>query len=156
MRLAAPADRGEWFTFTTDDHGERAEFQIRRIPASVDRRIEADVLGIKRQVKFKRGAQILDYEVDRSQEITFRKAVYALVESRGAELPVADVPLLAHAGEGTITGAGAFATLDGHWTDEVKRQVFDAFPPIALWVVEKAQSLDARAREDEEGKGGTS
>jgi hypothetical protein len=150
MRLVAPADRGVWFTFTEDRNtGEKVEFEVRRIPAAVAKEIENDVLGWKRQTKVKKGVQLIDYTVEESEEMTYRKAVYALRNSRGgAELPAVDVPALA-----AIDGASEFVTLDGRLTDEVKRQVFEAFPNIALWVVEKANTLDAQAQEEEEGKG---
>lgn len=154
MRLATPADKGEWFVFTEDERSrEKAEFEIRRVPAAVEREIEVEVLGRKRQAKFKKGVQLVDYDLDQSEEITYRKAAYALVGSRGADLPWADIPALLPGPEDDPQG---FVRLDGRWTADVKRQVFEAFPAIAVWIVKKANGLDAQAREDEEGKGATS
>lgn len=154
MRLATHADQGEWFPFTEDKKtGEKVEFEVRRIPAAVAKQIENEILGHKRQSKWKKGVQLVDYEVERSEEITLRKAMYALRNSRGgAELPASDVPALPAPGD----DPSAFVKLDGRWSDEVKRQVFEAFPHIPLFVVEKAEGLDAKAKEEEEGKGWTS
>lgn len=152
MKLAVAAAQGEWFVWSEDKKtGEKVQFEIRRIPAEEAKRIEREVLGHKRQAKYKKGVQLIDYDVDESEEISYRKAAYALLNSRGgAELPADEIPAIA-------SSAGAtHVTLDGQWSPEVKRQAFQAFPSIATWVVEKAEQLDARAAEEEEGKGWTS
>lgn len=152
MRLVSRADKTERLALTKDRKtGEEAGMLVRRIPAAVTEEIELDVLGHKRQAKYKKGVQLIDYDVARSKEITRRKAMYALVDSYGkAELPAEDVPAL------SASAQDGFVVLDGHWTDEVKRQVFEAYPQMAVDVVSKADELDAQALEEEEGKGWSS
>ena len=149
MRLAAAANKPVPFVLWRDAKGE-AGLLVRRIPADVAKEIEDDVFGTTRKVKVKKGVQLIDHDPERSEEVVKRKAAYALVDSFGnAELPAEDVPAL----DGAVDG---FVKLDGRWSPEVKAQVFAAHPDIAIAAVQCAEKLEAKAVEDEEGKGWTS
>lgn len=148
MRLNTSVGSGEWFVFRREEK-EVVEFQVRRIPALKAKEIEVRHLGRQRPRKISKGVTLIEYDVEKSERVIVEKASYALLDSRNVELPVEDLPAFPATGK----VKDGYALLDGQWTDEVKAQAFATLPALAVWIVEKATSLEVTAQEDEEGKG---
>jgi hypothetical protein len=148
MRLITSDKQGEWFVHSKDEKtGERMEYQIRRIPAGKAKEIEIRHLGKKRHSTWKKGVRVIEHDVDQGEAVVKEKAAYALIDSKGCELPAEDVPSLSG-----VTPKDGYVTLDGHWSDAVKAEVFEAVPALALWIVEQSGKLETSALEDEAGK----
>lgn len=148
MRLITSDKQGEWFVHSVDEKTkERMEYQIRRIPAGKAKEIEIRLLGHKRESTWRQGARVVVHDVVKSEAVIVEKAAYALLDSKGCELPAECVPSLTD-----VTPKDGYVLLDGHWSDAVKAEAFAAVPELALWVVEQAGKLQAQAQEDEAGK----
>lgn len=141
MKLLRKSD-GEWF-----EHPGGAKFLIRPIPNTKTREIKARHIGKKRTVEWVRGVQRASFDEDAVDAIVREKACFALLDTQGADI---DVP------EGTEEAfkakVGDVVVLDKNWTPEIKAAVFGELPTLAEWIVGKADSFRADAKE-EEGKG---
>jgi len=156
---AADADPGEWHEYPLEGTEgllpeERPAFQIRRIPDPEGRKIEIEVFGNTTEVRMKKGESRRTLELNKIQEVTHRKAAYALVNSRNWAWCAGDE---ATAGDWSgrlkvkVTVGEPF-DLAGHWNDAVKKEVFAQVWDLALWTVRTANGMSGRLREDAEGK----
>jgi hypothetical protein len=154
MRLIQPADEARWFLYSEDpdkppDKRERVEFKIRRLPSGKAKEIDVRIHGRTRKTYFRKGSQVIEYDVEKLDAAEAEKAAYVLMDSRNADLPASDVPSLASQ---AIDG---WIRLDGRWTPDVAREAFSAVPGLATWLLKRAHTLEAAMLEDEEGKGGS-
>lgn len=138
--IKAAALEGEWFIYADD-----GQFRVRRIPAGKDQELYFQHFGRSRKYSRKKGTETGEVDLARATEYTRQKAAFALVDSRNVSVPrqiLGGTPL-ADAGEGQTV------TLDGHWSPEVKERVLFEVKGLAGWVIEKAESLDREAAEEE-------
>jgi hypothetical protein len=149
MRLIKTTAEGQWCVYLEKD-GEKLEGRVRRVPALKAKEIENRHLGRKRTRTIRKGATVIEHDVEKSEAVIVEKADFALVELRGGwELPAEDVPAIPAA-----EAKDGFVRLDPHWSNpEVRAQAFAAFPALALWALEQAGEQEVSAQEDEEGKG---
>lgn len=147
--IAKPEDRSQ-----REGAEPNACFKVRRIPTGLDRETAFRFLGRKQEVRRKEGAVISDFDLDKQQQYYVELAVYALVDSFDAELPVEFL-------KGTKPAADVMAgvemlRLDGQWDETVKRAVFKELPNLAKWVCIRSFSQNSAAAEEEHGLGKTS
>jgi len=162
MLLTAITDRK---TFTlTNERDESADFHIQAIPPAKWREL-ATTYGIE---KSSRKEQLTKRPVPgqwrRYQKMYAEAAGFALIDSNPARRDdrKAQLPVLTEATAAVLTEVlgeeikvGAIATLDGHWTDEIKAHVFlevTGGPDLADWICKQAKKLGLDIAEDEEGK----
>src|SRR5215470_13867470 len=88
-------DPGEWYVYHVgrDAEGkpERVEFLVRQIPASYELGIERKHSGLKTEVRFRKGGATTEYDGEKTISETAEKALYALLDSRKADVRVGDV-----------------------------------------------------------------
>jgi len=141
--IALDATEGRWFPWLGG-----TEFKVRRIPRAKLRELEVQSYG--KEFAFQRdGGTRIDRR--KVEEYTRRKATYALVDSRGG----VRIPRELMAGTTLEKGDGDRATVDGHWTDEVKDRVFretGLAAVIVKWADELSEIADAEVSAVEEEK----
>lgn len=143
---------GIWFQYKPEGGApdeSPAEFLIRRVPTGKDREAYYQHIGKRQEIRRKEGAIISDANLEATQAYQLELACYALVDSKGAEIPPGIVP-------GIEPDSHGLVLLDGKWSPEVRRAFFLELPALARWVVEKANSLTVQAAEEEKGLGKTS
>jgi len=126
-------DEGEWVPF-----GEDAPFRlrIRRIPYEIGRQID---LRYGREIVVQGGDGIRRPQLERSRDEWLQamldKAAFALVDSEGLEVEVADAEargFYAAAFKDDSITVGATVVLDGHLrNDAVKKRLFTTLRPFA-------------------------
>jgi hypothetical protein len=137
------SSEGVWFDYTGD-----ARFKIRRIPSGKQKETFFRYFGKKTEVRRKGGAVISDTDMEASTKHNVELAEFALLDCENAEVPAELVPALG--GQ-----SGEMVRLDGKLTPEIKAAVLAELPGLAVWIVGKAESLTAKAAEEEEGLGKT-
>lgn len=142
------AAEGVWFRYEIEGEPEPAEFKIRRIPSGFDREVYFRCFGRKIEARRKDGAIIQETNLEQTQKYQMDLAVYALLDSKGAEVP----PDLAPG----VEAKGPMVTLDGQWSEAIKRAVFGEVPQLMRWVIEQANSLSLQAAKEDSDLGKTS
>jgi len=149
------AIQGHWFTYEVEGEPKPARFKVRRIPSAFDRQTYFSTFGRKIEARRKAGAIIQDTDLEQTQRYQMELAVYALVDSEDVQVPR---ELLEGAAPETAPGetADALVTLDGRWSESIKRVVFGELPQLMRWVIEQANSLSLQAAKEETDLGKTS
>jgi hypothetical protein len=144
---ADDTDPGEWREWRPG-----INVKVRRITPAKERSIENRYLGTKRRVRFRQGVPEQDLDVRKSEEVSREKAIYCMVETEGFELDFGG-PQGAESLSKLLNEKyqeGQVVSLDGRWTDVLKGAIFDGLPDLMNWVVEQAQEMMGRAREEDE------
>jgi hypothetical protein len=139
---------GTWFRRGVD-HDKPVRVQLRPIPAHVDRDIRRKVFG---SVKNRRKGQSWAKEMDLGEELTRTRAAYALIDTDNFFVGLLDDPAAKAYGEllqAPQAKKGEELSLDGKWTDEVKRRFLTDFGSFAAWVSNKADSLTEEEVDEE-------
>jgi hypothetical protein len=128
------AEEGTWFKFKGD-----AEFLIKRVGSMRRRALWRQFMGKNLGSNEKR-----DFE--KSADLRITLGGEALVDSRKVEIPSRYL-------EGTVLAEEkGNVILDGRWTPDVKKAVLSDVAGLLSFIVEKCDSLDAQADEEESGK----
>ena len=144
LKLLSKKDQ-EWFPFKTED-GE-CRFLVRRIPLGKAQEVEIRHGGRKREVNVRRGT--MPWDTEQTTAANHELAVFALVDSEGAEIDVTTATLAEALGDGV--SIGDLVSLDGKLTDKVKGALLEEVP-LTRWILEKSAKLHTRAKEEEEGE----
>jgi len=160
MLLTSIEDR-KIFTLV-DAKGAETDALIQAIPPAKWREFTAGLEKPTRKEQLTK--RPIDGMARRWQTAFVKAASFALIDfnpkrtpGRESQLPVQDektAQILSKA-LGAEVQIGTVATLDGHWTDEVKDHVFrevSGGPGLADWIVKQAKKLGLEIAEDEEGK----
>jgi hypothetical protein len=162
--IKSGSSEGVWFEFVDEakpirspeerskpKEGEtpNACFKIRRIPTGLQKEAFFRHFGRKTEVRRKGGAVISDTDMEASTKHNAELAQYALLDTFDAEVPADVLPLLGGK-------PGEMVTLDGKLTPEVRAALLGELPGLAVWIVGRADSLTARAAEEETELGKTS
>ena len=114
-------------------------------------------VGTETTLRFRKGEQLVERDTEKLLAFAIDKASFALLESKGfPELEVGDPEAAQELSRvlGREAGVGESIALDGHWTPELKRFVFNWNRNLLSFVNTKADELsgfEAEA-EDELGK----
>lgn len=156
----AKGDPGVVFTFPERDKdtGKDVKFRVRRIPAAVERDIERRCNTRIQEYRLARGGAVASVDSDDAEAVVCEKAIYALMDSEGFKGLAEDA---SRAGVystllNTHVEPGVEFSFDGKLSDPVKRHLFEEFPPLATWVVNRAGSLGLTIDERETKLGKTS
>jgi len=149
MRLSST--EGTWFPFNQD-----CEFLIRPIPSGLDKELYIKHFGRTQKIRRKKGMEIIDLDLEKTSALAIDRVTYALLESKNAEIPAISEEDVTFYGAVLVReiAKGDYFKLDGHWTPDVKARALPLLPNVVQFVVEKANQLIGKSREeeDEEGK----
>lgn len=148
--IKSGSSEGVWFDFAED-----ARFKVRRIPSGLQKETFFRYFGKRAEIRRKNGAVISDTDMEASTKHNAELAEYALVDCEHCEVPRALMPML-DAAVAVGDQVPEMVSLDGKLTPEVKRALLAELPQLAVWIVSKAESLTAKAIEEETELGKTS
>lgn len=155
MKLAKKQeDEGQWVPFRLRDDGasKTCQLKIRRLPKSKESELQFRHYG--RKLVWKNGRREIDREALDAYAID--KACYALLDSKDfpeIEADDAEVAELLSKAMGRAVAVGEKVKVDGTWSDELKRLLFDSYGDFAAFVNAKADAAAGLSDEDEEDLG---
>ena len=144
-------DPGEWVFWRNDDDTKAPiRFRVRRVPAAVDRRLRVEhTRGVRAE---KAGKRALSAVVEQVQEQIRDRAMYALMDSAGFAIIIGG-PTAAEV-YSSILGSPVTpqqeVSLDGRWTDDVRKHVLASMPALAEWLSRQANRLSGAEADEEE------
>ena len=157
QRRSSSTTAGTWLLYLQAGD-ELVEFCVRPLSPSTSRAISAKYEGVQQQMTVTRHGQVLKLDPEALFRATIDRACHALVDSRNADLEMADQETADAFGKllGRPVAAGETVRLDGAWTPELKREVLRDYLELVSWLIEHAQRLAAGAASREEAAAGES
>ncbi len=146
---------GEEFDPAAKENAGVPALRVRLIPDDVDDRFWTKYFGAKIKQVFKKGASIQSSERWKHTALANDKAAWALLDSANLEIRARDegfAKILSDA-LGRDVKVGEAVCVDGHWTNELKKAVFNLRTKVRLFVFKHAGQLADEEDEAEEGKG---
>jgi hypothetical protein len=136
-----------------ENDGQTA-FKIRMMPENVDDRITRRYFGDKVRQKFLRGAQVFDHDRRKNTAARLDKGCWSLLDSINLSVTPRDegYAKIVSAAVGREVKIGETVSVDGHWTDDLKKAIFNQRTTLLLFVLKRAGILAAEDAETEEGK----
>jgi hypothetical protein len=145
-------DKGVESVYRMHD-GQEIRVGIVVVPSSVERRIHQEVYGRLKQDKAQK--QPVSRASEQALEKAVRRACVAVKWTKGFQMEV--VGAASAAAYGALLGQelkpGEIVTLDDRWTDALKRKVFEAFVPFAVWASEESFKVTGAAMQEERDLG---
>lgn len=157
---AAAEAEGEWFVHHTDTPEDPTQapivvrYKLRAIPDDISVRMEQKVLGSETPVYLRKGGREVRIDPAKHRLLLIDQCLYSFLDSENERIQLGD--------DGSVelvkkifpaAKVGDIVTLDGHWTDPLKRAVLiENDSEFRNWMRERFDKIGRVRADDEEGK----